>query len=419
MEVGKLEHFFGIPYVNRPDLLDRAVNSIREFWTETFIIDNSESGLEPARWPVKVIRPPAPLTFSQTMNLLQDLAFENGCSYFLSMHNDAEADPGTPDRLFALIDQLASERRCWGVVFTNYDALAAFSTPMTRLVGRWDTTLPQYFADNDYYRRVRLHGYETIATDFQVAHHNNASSTIKSDPQLGYINGITLGLYREYYSAKWGGPPGGERYDWEFNGELAVRFVNYLRDQDLYRQLAAAYETVEGTLLERADQRTTAAQIQAVRHAVRATRPDKIVETGTGKSFFGYVLSNLTSGVTLYTFDGDPRCAAGVDLLNSAQDRVKSVFTLGDTIESLPGLDAGAIGLAWIDGGRGETTALSDLEQMMKRRVPLILCDDSRTMPEVAGAIRRALEAEPEYEQVKNPFYDYDTRGITWLRLRQ
>src|SRR5205085_7411529 len=226
-----MKYILGIPFVNRPDLLEKAVHSVQPFWAHTMIIDNSDAGLNSANWPVPIVRPSVPLSFSQTMNLLQRLATEASCDCFLFMHNDAEAAPGTPERLLARVEAAITSEQPWGVVFTHYDTLAAFSMEMVRAVGKWDATLPQYFADNDYYRRVRLAGYETINTDFAVTHHNNASSTAKSDPRLGFLSSVTYPLYEQYYSVKWGGPPGHESYDWPFDGAPLISFLHHLRRQ--------------------------------------------------------------------------------------------------------------------------------------------------------------------------------------------
>jgi hypothetical protein len=133
---------------------------------------------------------------------------------------------------------------------------------------------------------------------------------------------------------------------------------------------------------------------------------------------FGYLLSHLTQGVTLYTFDDDPRCAAGVELLNAAQTNVRVVLTLGNTQQTLPALEIHGLGFAWIDGGHDEVTARSDIRQAMRLGIPLIAIDDVRTMPEVADAIDCALHTHPEYSRLANPFYAHDARGIIFLRHR-
>lgn len=63
----------GIPYVNRPDLLQRAVDSIKPYWPNTVIIDNSEQQElrnHDISSKVEVFIPPVPLTFTQSMNFI-------------------------------------------------------------------------------------------------------------------------------------------------------------------------------------------------------------------------------------------------------------------------------------------------------------------------------------------------------------
>ena len=214
-----MNYLLGIPFVNQPGLLSRAVQSVAPCWPYTLIVDNADLPLD-GDWPVPVLRPHVPLSFSQTMNLLSRLAPERGCQVMLLMHNDAEADPGTAEALLAVAaDALASARR-WGAIWTHYDTLAAFNLAMVTEVGPWDTTLPQYFADNDYYRRIALAGYEVIDTGLPVHHH--ASQTIKSEPHRLFLNSVTFPLYEQYYVAKWGGRPGSEQFTIPFNGALGT-----------------------------------------------------------------------------------------------------------------------------------------------------------------------------------------------------
>lgn len=93
-----MRYIVGIPYVNRLDLLNRAVASIRPYWPHTYVLDNSAnselkghalSGL------VNIIHPPVPLTFTQSMNWFQRIAAEQGADAVMYMHTDAEAHPGT------------------------------------------------------------------------------------------------------------------------------------------------------------------------------------------------------------------------------------------------------------------------------------------------------------------------------------
>jgi hypothetical protein len=155
------------------------------------------------------------------MNLLHRRAGAGACRMLLYMHSDAEAGPGTTERLLEAAEEATASGRRWGAIFTLYDVLAAYNLEAFSAVGGWDTVLPQYFTDNDYYRRIRLAGFETIETGLPVTH--ETSSTIRSDGVRAYMNSVTFPLYERYYAMKWGGPPGQERFTQPFNGSLPAR----------------------------------------------------------------------------------------------------------------------------------------------------------------------------------------------------
>ncbi len=100
-----------VPVVHRFDLLRTAVSSIKHFNSSLILVDNSPAGAlyaERNDWPAPVWRVDgvSPLTFSQTMNLLRHWAIEKTCQFCLLMHNDAEAMPGTCERLLAAVDEV-------------------------------------------------------------------------------------------------------------------------------------------------------------------------------------------------------------------------------------------------------------------------------------------------------------------------
>lgn len=216
----------GVPFVNRPDLLELALHSIQEYWPRTMVIDNSPDGMllhqaAAGDWPVRVARPlGASLTLAQTMSYLFAEAVRLQASIVCFMHNDAEAAAGTPAGLVALVADLQRSGEPWGALFTNYDTLVAFNVEAVRRVGSWDLNLPQYFSDLDYYRRLRLAGFPTLTSGLEVLHHNGASSTLKSDPRRIRLNAATFRLYEQYYTEKWGGGMGEEKYQVPFDNLL-------------------------------------------------------------------------------------------------------------------------------------------------------------------------------------------------------
>lgn len=241
-----MKYIIGIPYVNRPDLLEQAVRSIEPFWPHTVIIDNSESrdlcGHELASL-VQIYEPPVPLTFTQSMNYIIRLAEDRNCDVWMYMHSDAEAHKGTPEAFLSIIETIELEGRQWGVLYTLYNTLAAYSMKAQKVIGCFDTVIRDYFADNDYYYRMKLAGFECINTPLRdkMTHHNNGSSSIKFDKNLALRNSITYPQAEIYYQLKWGGNPGNEKFKTPFNADeplpssqVTWNVHNVQFDQDLY-----------------------------------------------------------------------------------------------------------------------------------------------------------------------------------------
>jgi len=206
-----------VPHVVREDLLAKAVDSIPEYHENLTIIDNSPNGLQKGSyWWGDVLRPPVPLSCSQTFNWIMRLTRERGHKICIWMHNDAEAGPGVAQGLLDFARKSTADSRKWGVLFTHYDTMCALNTDLIDVVGEWDVNLPQYATDNDYYRRVRLAGWECIDTNLTDVKHEG-SATINSDPMRKFVNSVTFPLYLYYYSQKWGGDVGREKFLTPFN----------------------------------------------------------------------------------------------------------------------------------------------------------------------------------------------------------
>lgn len=202
-----------IPFVNRHDLLLKAVASANRY-AKTMPITLNNSGAQFAGQS-PTLTPDVPLSASQTLNWMHRLAKAYDVPFYFFMHNDAEAGPETVGKLYGMAAGKCERSEKWGVIFTLYDTLAAFSTAAFDEVGPWDTNLPQYFTDNDMYRRMRLAGYELAESHLPVKH--EGSQTINSDPLRKRINDITFPIYTRYYAEKWGGPPGHERFERPWN----------------------------------------------------------------------------------------------------------------------------------------------------------------------------------------------------------
>lgn len=207
-----------IPYVNRPELLNRAIYSVPELWENLTVLDNSGSGIDIGIPGIFI--PPVPLSFSQSQNYFFENAKRRGCKFVLWLHNDCEIPQGAVLQLIERVRSYYEEGRKWGVAFTYYDIFSAVNLDMIEEVGGYDTNIRAYKSDQDFYLRVRLAGWETINTEIEVeaikAGHIG-SQTIQSDEKLSLINSVVQTADAFYYESKWGGEAGKESYQVPFN----------------------------------------------------------------------------------------------------------------------------------------------------------------------------------------------------------
>ncbi len=202
-----------IPFVNRPDLLRKAVDSIPiRLSTEPIIINNSGAELPYEFHFYSTINMNPPRTFSETQNLMLEMA-ESRPFYFF-MHSDAEDNEGILDKLF---DMARLQMGKWGAIFTSYDALACYNTEAMNAIGGWDENISWYRSECDCYRRLRLAGYPTLESHLQVKH--TPSQTLNSDPAIKARVDAENVTARAYYVRKWGGDNEHETYEVGFNGQ--------------------------------------------------------------------------------------------------------------------------------------------------------------------------------------------------------
>lgn len=218
------EFFLAIFHANRLDLTLRAISSVEPWWKDTVVIDNSDDDRLRDHWVanvVTVVTPIVPLTFSQSMEACRLEAITKQHPWYAVMHNDAEvSDPATLSELAAQTRSAVVDlNRRVGGLFTNYDALVCFNTGAAHFVGPWDTNIPQYGAETDYYHRMRSAGFHfENAVNVPVLH--GVSQTIKSDSRRKWYHEAMNNEMMNYYRKKWSGGPGQERYTQPWNGEV-------------------------------------------------------------------------------------------------------------------------------------------------------------------------------------------------------
>ncbi len=221
-----------IPYVNRLDLLMGAVTSIGTHFDRVFIVDNSMELFdnEEAEFPdnVSIAYPPIPLRFVDTMNYIQETAVDikrdyiewdvgnDNIDYYFWCHNDAFDSKGNTPRFIEFVKELHSSGDPWSIAFTHYDILSAVNLAAVEAVGRWDTNINQYYADNDWYRRCRLAGLPTKESNLHIDH-IEGSATMNSDKKRTFRGNVLFAMQQYYYTQKWGGVGGEEQYDITWN----------------------------------------------------------------------------------------------------------------------------------------------------------------------------------------------------------
>lgn len=224
-----------VPVVNRFDLLKQVYEAAGQagILEVLFIIDNSPNGVtedlrtEFAQNGVNLYRPPIPLSFTQSMNLEFRITRARCKKLCLHSHSDAVIPSGAIKQVLDCARGAEALGRKWGVVYSLYDVLAVYNPVAGEDIGGYDTNFANYFSDNDFYRRLKLSGYELIESNVKVDH--IGSQTVNSDPYLKYVTGITFPLARQYYVAKWGGDPGKEMFREPFNGAWKPKFSAILK----------------------------------------------------------------------------------------------------------------------------------------------------------------------------------------------
>lgn len=229
-----MKKFIFIPVVNRLDLLEKAVRSVKPNIYDEYIIFNNTEDILPEKvysgTQFKVWNPERRMTFIETQNIMRQYAIDNSFDFYSFMHNDGEIHDDTD---IELVNYAESIFENWGVIFTNYDVFCAFNTKAFEKIGVWgdENWPPQqngYLLDNDYYRRVRSSGYIIKElTDREVTYvpHDKVggvshfgSATLKNEKEQSLWDSQVKNVY-EHYFKKWGGEPGQEKYIYPYDKE--------------------------------------------------------------------------------------------------------------------------------------------------------------------------------------------------------
>lgn len=206
-----------IPVVNNPEVLKRAMDSVPDD-VDAVVVDQSPYGDFEKYVPDRLgyLRPSGSrMRFSQLQNYMLLRAAAQGTRELLFMHSDGSCDPSVVSRLLARARQEPDD---WGVIFTHYDVLCAFNVPaLLDRVGFWDETFAWYYADNDFYRRLRLSGLRAVEQGGADVQHER-SSTQNFDPAEAERHKGTQFATFLHYTHKWGAEPGRESHVVPYGG---------------------------------------------------------------------------------------------------------------------------------------------------------------------------------------------------------
>ena len=205
----------GVPILNRPDLLERLLDSLDCEVDTLAVVDNSGGAkpvaallerLETTGHPkiarVRVCRPFRNLGVAASWNAILR-AFPE-VPHALVVNNDIRFAPGV---LAAALARLDSQRPQWLPLLPFDSAFSAFfiTSLAWNLVGLFDETFyPAYLEDSEYRERMRRYPQlETPAHDdlaaAMAACNPEGSATISSDPQLAACNRRSFSLNRLWF----------------------------------------------------------------------------------------------------------------------------------------------------------------------------------------------------------------------------
>ena len=160
-----------------------------------------------------------------------------------------------------------------------------------------------------------------------------------------------------------------------------------------------------------------AGQTKFLRSIISEVKPERVIEIGTHRAYFGAFLLNEFDIKEFVTFGLDAKSEGNIQILREEFSKTKIRFIFGDSKTTFTSfMPEHRFQLAWIDGGHTPDIIASDLRNCARLGIKHILVDDVRSgFPEIPFAIKDFNE---QYGYKVRSYSDYknDWKGIAYLR---
>lgn len=191
-------------------------------------------------------------------------------------------------------------------------------------------------------------------------------------------------------------------FDWK---RIDIEVVNKLNN--------TIPSSAEGCLLDKVNDLRTRTQVNFIVSILKQINAKKILEIGTYKAMFCYVVHLYDNSITIDTFGDLPESQKAVDELNLKYGEYIH-YHLGDSRETLKDFWPNyQIDFAWVDGGHYYEVCMSDLVNCDRLKILNIAVDDYKWSNDVKKAVEEFVEKYNYKITGISNFIDY--RGIVHL----
>jgi hypothetical protein len=214
-----------VVYVNGPELLTKALASLRPIWDDVVIVDNRDAfttqphpidAVPPDLFQaVKFYKPQFPMNQAQLLTWLTIRCHRDGFEWFTWSHHDSVSVGNTIEDLRATAIGCTDAGRNWGMIFTrdpgkpehgpwnHVDTMCAVNVKALLAIGGWDWyRFPDYYSDYDAYGKLRAAGFEMIQSGLPIDHLQGGSQTVAADGNRALVKLLKMPVYAALWEAR-------------------------------------------------------------------------------------------------------------------------------------------------------------------------------------------------------------------------